>query len=131
MRARPPPASGAADLLLLCGIFGNIPDADVERTVAALPALLADGGTVIWTRHTRAPDLTPRLRAWCGAAGVVETAFVTGDRWSVGAGVHQGRARAARAGSAALHLRVVSLPARRARPRPRGSAAARCARTPP
>lgn len=75
------------DLLLLCGIFGNVSDDDVRRTVEAVPALLAAGGTVIWTRHTGAPDLTPRLRAWFAAAGVAETAFVTGDRWSVGAGV--------------------------------------------
>jgi hypothetical protein len=76
-----------ADLLLLCGIFGNVSDDDVRRTVAAVPALLTAGGTVIWTRHTGSPDLTPRLRAWFAAAGVAETAFVTGDRWSVGAGV--------------------------------------------
>jgi hypothetical protein len=76
-----------ADLLLLCGIFGNVSDDDVRRTVEAVPALLAAGGNVIWTRHTGAPDLTPQLRAWCAAAGVTETAFVTGDRWSVGAGV--------------------------------------------
>jgi hypothetical protein len=78
-----------ADLLLLCGIFGNVSDDDVRRTVEAVPALLAAGGTVIWTRHIGAPDLTPRLRAWCAAAGVTETAFVTGDRWSVGAGVRR------------------------------------------
>ena len=38
------------DLLLLCGIFGNISVEDIERTVAAVPMMLADGGTVIWTR---------------------------------------------------------------------------------
>lgn len=43
-----------ADLLPLCGIFGNIIDDDVERTVRAVPSLLAAGGTVIWTRSTRA-----------------------------------------------------------------------------
>ncbi|MCO1657914.1 hypothetical protein [Pseudonocardia humida] len=96
-------AAGAApaDLLLLCGIFGNIPDDDIARTVAAVPALLAPGGTVIWTRGTSAPDITPRLRGWFADAGVVETAFVTGTRtgrpvrvggWSVGAGVLRGPA---------------------------------------
>jgi hypothetical protein len=77
------------DLLLLCGIFGNVTDGDVERTVAAVPSLLATGGTVIWTRHRRPPDLTPRIRAWFAAAGVAETAFVAapGEGWSVGAGV--------------------------------------------
>jgi hypothetical protein len=58
----------------------------VQEQVAPCP-LLAAGGTVIWTRHTGAPDRIPRLRAWCAAAGVTETAFVTGDHWSVGAGV--------------------------------------------
>jgi hypothetical protein len=78
-----------ADLLLLCGIFGNVPDEDIERTVAAVPSLLTTGGTVVWTRHRRAPDLTPRVRAWFAAAGVAETAFVAvpGRAWSVGAGV--------------------------------------------
>jgi hypothetical protein len=78
-----------ADLLLLCGIFGNVTDDDVERTVAAVPALLATGGTVIWTRHTFGPDLTPRVRSWFTQAGVEETAFVTRPEpgWAVGAGV--------------------------------------------
>jgi hypothetical protein len=81
-----------ADLLLLCGIFGNVPDEDVERTAAAVPSLLATGGTVVWTRHRRAPDLTPRVRRWFAAAGVAETAFVAepGEGWSVGAGVLRG-----------------------------------------
>jgi hypothetical protein len=80
-----------ADLLLLCGIFGNVSDDDVRRTVAAVPALLAMGGTVIWTRNTREPDLTPRVRAWFAEVGVVETAFVAAPPpgWSVGAGVLQ------------------------------------------
>ncbi|GAA1248433.1 hypothetical protein GCM10009609_09830 [Pseudonocardia aurantiaca] len=76
-----------ADVLLLCGIFGNIPDADVARTVAATPSLLATGGTVIWTRHTWAPDLTPLVRAWFFEAGVEAISFVTAGRWAVGAGV--------------------------------------------
>jgi hypothetical protein len=78
-----------ADLLLLCGIFGNVPDDDIRTTVAAVPALLAAGGTVVWTRHRGEPDITPRLRAWFEQAGVTETAFITrrGDEWSVGAGV--------------------------------------------
>lgn len=78
-----------ADVLLLCGIFGNVADADVARTVAATPSLLATGGTVIWTRHRRPPDRTPRIRAWFAAAGVAETAFVAapGAAWAVGAGV--------------------------------------------
>jgi hypothetical protein len=78
-----------ADLLLLCGIFGNVPDENIQRTAAAVPSLLATGGTVVWTRHRREPDLTPQVRTWFAAAGVAETAFVAapGPGWAVGAGV--------------------------------------------
>jgi hypothetical protein len=82
-----------ADLLLLCGIFGNVPDDDIARTITAVPSLLTAGGTVVWTRHTGAPDRTPRIRAWFAEAGVAETAFVTGrpygQKWAVGAGTAQ------------------------------------------
>jgi len=66
-----------------------VPDEDVARTVAAVPSLLATGGTVVWTRHRRAPDLTVQVRSWFADAGVEETAFVAapGPGWSVGAGV--------------------------------------------
>jgi hypothetical protein len=30
---------------------------------------------VIWTRHRRPPDLTPRLRAWYAESGLEEIAF--------------------------------------------------------
>lgn len=79
-----------ADVLLLCGIFGNVSAADIERTAAAAPALCAPGATVIWTRHRRAPDLTPQIRAWFTAAGFEEIAFGTpasAPETGVGAGV--------------------------------------------
>jgi hypothetical protein len=64
-----------ADVLLLCGIFGNISDGDIERTVAAAPALCRAGATVIWTRHRRPPDLTPQVRAWFAESGFDEIIF--------------------------------------------------------
>lgn len=45
-----------AHVLLVCGVFGNISGEDVERTIAALPALLADDGIVIWTRGAENVD---------------------------------------------------------------------------
>ncbi|MGZ4437575.1 MAG: class I SAM-dependent methyltransferase family protein [Nocardioidaceae bacterium] len=76
-----------ADLVLLCGIFGNIGDDDVARTVAAAPQLCAPGALVLWTRHRQDPDLTPRIRAWFASAGFAEVAFTAPDDgiWSVGA----------------------------------------------
>src|SRR6185436_6942999 len=53
-----------ADVLLLCGIFGNVSDDDVEHTVRATPTMCAEGATVIWTRHPTPPDLTVHIRAW-------------------------------------------------------------------
>lgn len=80
-----------ADVLLLCGIFGNISDDDIGRTVAAAPALCAPGGTVIWTRHRRPPDLTVLVREWFAAAGFAEVAFEAPETGStlIGVGVHR------------------------------------------
>ena len=64
-----------ADLVLECGVFGNISDADVERTVRASPALCAPGATLIWTRHRRPPDLTDAIRAWFTESGFEEVSF--------------------------------------------------------
>ena len=35
------------DVLPLCGIFGNVEDNEVERTLRAVPSLLAHSGTVL------------------------------------------------------------------------------------
>ena len=64
-----------ADVLLLCGIFGNVSDRDIKRAVQAAPALCRAGTTVIWTRHRRPPDLTPQVRAWFAGSGFEEIAF--------------------------------------------------------
>jgi hypothetical protein len=80
-----------ADVLLLCGIFGNVSDEDIERTATAAPALCAPGATVIWTRHRRAPDLTPRIRDWFQASGFDEVAFDVPDQTLAGVSVGVGR----------------------------------------
>lgn len=78
-----------ADLVLLAGIFGNISDADVQRTVTALPQLCAPGATIVWTRSRRRPDLTPQLRHWFGLTGFVEEAFDAPDDVLFSVGVHR------------------------------------------
>jgi hypothetical protein len=79
-----------ADVLLLCGIFGNISDRDIKRTVDAASALCAIGATVIWTRHRRPPDLTPRIRAWFASNGFDEIAFeALSTSTSAGMGVNR------------------------------------------
>jgi hypothetical protein len=75
-----------ADLVLFCGVFGNITDEDIAGTIRALPQLCAPGATVIWTRGRQAPDLRPSVRRWFGEAGFDEVSFDAPDdvRWSVG-----------------------------------------------
>jgi hypothetical protein len=50
-----------ADLVLVCGVFGNISTEDIQRTIASLPQLCAVDATVIWTRHCLSPDITPTI----------------------------------------------------------------------
>jgi hypothetical protein len=75
-----------ADVVLMCGVFGNISDLDVERTVRSLTMLCATGATVIWTRHRRPPDLTVDIRRWFEKAGFEQVAFDAPRdvEWSVG-----------------------------------------------
>jgi hypothetical protein len=76
-----------ADLVLLCGVLGNVADDDAHATVRAMPQLCETGGTVVWTRSRRPPDLTPQIRRWFAESGFEELAFVApeGDLFSVGA----------------------------------------------
>ena len=95
-----------AQIVVACGVFGNITGSDIQATVAALPSLCAPGALVLWTRHRLPPDLTPAIRSWFGR------------RWLPRGGVrHQpgrlhvggsapagGRARGADAGPATVRL---------------------------
>ena len=75
-----------ADLVLMCGIFGNVSDDDVQTTVAAAPQLCTPGAQLIWTRHRNHPDLTPTIRRWFDGAGFEEVTFIAPaeSQWSVG-----------------------------------------------
>ena len=88
-----------ADVLLLCGIFGNVGESDIERTARAASWLCAVGATVIWTRHRRPPDLTPRIRSWFTGSGFEEVAFDTPDNETM-TGVGVGILRERHAGPA-------------------------------
>jgi hypothetical protein len=64
-----------ADLVVACGIFGNISDSDIEHTIDVLPRLCAPGAIVIWTRHRKPPDVTPQIRRWFARSGFDEISF--------------------------------------------------------
>ena len=79
-----------ADLLLVCGVFGNITDADIRTTVGALSSLCAPRATVIWTRYPRDPDLLPSVDGWFRNAGFELVSLETGaDGRQFGVGVHR------------------------------------------
>src|SRR5580692_13086958 len=79
-----------ADVLMLCGIFGNVSDDDIRQTATAAAAMCAARGTVIWTRHRRPPDLTGQIRSWFAAAGFEEVAFDAPETATMtGVGVHR------------------------------------------
>jgi hypothetical protein len=82
-------AAVPADLVLLAGVLGNISDADVLRTVRALPLLCAPGALVIWTRTRRPPALTPTIRGCFDDAGFTELAFHAPEGVLFSVGVHQ------------------------------------------
>ncbi|MDN5274961.1 MAG: hypothetical protein JWP06_862 [Candidatus Saccharibacteria bacterium] len=77
-----------ADLVLVCGVFGNISDDDVIKTVQNLPKFCTQGTRVIWTRNRRAPDHTHMIRALFRDNGFDETGFLSTDDGAYGVGVH-------------------------------------------
>ncbi|MFC4499752.1 MULTISPECIES: class I SAM-dependent methyltransferase [Streptomyces] len=77
-----------ADLVLVCGVFGNITDADIEHTIAVCDQLCGTGGTVIWTRHRAAPDRVPLICEWFEAHGFAPRWLSAPDA-GFGVGVHR------------------------------------------
>jgi hypothetical protein len=58
-----------AGLVLACGLFGNMTNDHIERTIGYCTQLCVTGGTVIWTRGRWEPDLVPQICAWFGERG--------------------------------------------------------------
>lgn len=79
-----------ARIVMVCGVFGNMTDSDVEGLIRRLPECCEPNATVIWTRHRQAPDLTPRLLTWFGEAGFEQLAVEAPQHteW-VGLGAHR------------------------------------------
>lgn len=68
-----------ADVVLVCGVFGNITTEDIHRTITLLPRLCAPGAAVIWTRGNRngGTDLVPAIRDWFSSAAFSERTLHT------------------------------------------------------
>jgi hypothetical protein len=80
-----------AELVLVCGVFGNITEEDIARTVRYLPMLCARGATVIWTRHRNPPDQVPTICGWFEASGFAEVSVDSPEGESFAVGVHHYR----------------------------------------
>ena len=78
-----------ADLVLMCGVFGNLTDADVRRLIEFLPTLCRPGATLVWTRSRRDPDLTPSIRTWLAEARFTELSFIAPPGMENSVGTHR------------------------------------------
>ncbi|WUW21948.1 class I SAM-dependent methyltransferase [Streptomyces sp. NBC_01463] len=77
-----------ADLVLVCGVFGNIVDADIKRTIDTCTRLCARGGTVVWTRNRHAPDRVPVVCDWFEERGF-ERLWLSAPDAGFGVGAHR------------------------------------------
>ena len=78
-----------AELVLVCGIFGNISDVDIERTIRFLPSLCAPGAWVLWTRHPRDAGLFERLQGWLVESGLEPIELEVADDTTFGVGANR------------------------------------------
>ena len=79
-----------ADIVLACGIFGNISEDDIVRTIEYLPCLCAPNATVIWTRGYRPErDVASEIRRWFDDRGFEEVAFEAPAGATFRVGVHR------------------------------------------
>jgi hypothetical protein len=76
------------DVLMLCGIFGNIEHSAVRTVIQDVRPYLRDDGTVIWTRGGSIPDRRPEVRKWFSDNGFAERSFDQ-ESEGFGVGVHQ------------------------------------------
>ncbi|MBN3508458.1 class I SAM-dependent methyltransferase [Mycolicibacterium nivoides] len=77
-----------ADIVVACGIFGNITDEDIERAIGFLPQLTKTGGTVLWTRGRTVPDRVPLILNWFDDRGF-DLVWVSPPDVSYGVGAHR------------------------------------------
>ena len=69
-----------ADLVIMMGIFGNISDDDIHRTIEAAPTLCRPGATLLWSRSTRGSYQNASVRRWLSEAGFTELDYLEFDQ---------------------------------------------------
>ncbi len=76
-----------ADVLMLCGIFGNVKHQSVRDIIQDIKTCLAPASVVIWTRGASSPDRRPEARQWFADDGFTELSFDQ-ETDGFGVGVH-------------------------------------------
>jgi Methyltransferase domain len=84
-----------ADLVIMMGIFGNISDDDVRRTIQTAPQLCRPGAILLWSRGTNCTDRNASVRAWLTEAGFAELDYLefddgAGERAALGSARYDG-----------------------------------------
>lgn len=64
------------------GIFGNISDADLWRTIDTAPGFCPPGGTLIWSRGRDRDDLNQAIRSRFLGLGFAELSYDERDQGS-------------------------------------------------
>lgn len=81
-----------ADVVLVCGVFGHVREQDVPQLIQSLTLLCKSGGSVVWTRSTKAWDgenNVNRIKELFQAAEFVEVAYELTPRGASGIGTHR------------------------------------------
>ena len=83
-----------ADLVMLCGVFGNLTDADARWTIESARHLCSPGAHVVWTRglcRGRDDDVEPTdaLCDWFAEAGFEQVSLDKPDDCVYRVGVHR------------------------------------------
>jgi hypothetical protein len=80
-----------AHIVLACGVFGNVGQDDVRRTIDALPGLLCPAGRVIWTRGrgVDGTDASQPIRRLFAERGFTELDFTAPDDAKFRVGLHR------------------------------------------
>jgi hypothetical protein len=84
-----------ADLVIMMGIFGNISDDDVRRTIQTAPQLCRPGAILLWSRGTNGTERNASVRAWLAEAGFAELQYLefdddAGERAALGSARYDG-----------------------------------------
>lgn len=67
-----------ADIVLVCGVFGNVSEQQTPKLIQNLPYFCKSGGCVVWTRRCSNPDAarqTTKIRELLGESNFEEVCF--------------------------------------------------------